>query len=673
MTQGNIPGSKKIGAKLVNIFSLAIVAVLATALLTVFFLTEKTLTSIYEKRISRVKEKAEYFYSKELERLGGYSSVLSANETIGSLLSSGDKTALEPLMVSLFKKLNAQDPSVHTIEVTDKQCIIVMRGHNPAKFGDDKSKTILFGSALKKQSYQSGFEVSTSTGLLSLDSISPVFYQSQFVGLLKVGSYPKSENLEKLKEMLDSHLAILMENRNVGIKPEIMTKYDVDCKFYEDKKLVVYGSTFAHDLAAEFFSQPTKGDGEMMIDGIPYWASKIEITVNGIHVDEFSLLAALSKEEMDVMKTSILKASGIASAVGMAAILMVALVFTPSLTRPLRSVANAFKYVENKGDLTKRLSIETQDEVGEMAGDFNSFIARLQGIVGNISSCAASLKSESDDLSSSSGKISAASDEIAAQSNTATSSAEQSSFRIGNISSAADEMSSAISSVATAIEQLGASINKVSVNCQKESKIVDNAKNQAFSAKEIMKGLGISSTSIGRIVEVINGIADQTNLLALNATIEAARAGESGKGFAVVANEVKELARQTAQATQEISQQIGEMQENTAGAMQAIEVISEVIDEINLISHAIVESVGDQNSTVNEITGSISYASQRASEVARNVSESARGLSEVSATITNVNQGISGTAQGIGQIRNSSIALEKLASGLVDIVKQFKV
>ena len=127
---------------------------------------------------------------------------------------------------------------------------------------------------------------------------------------------------------------------------------------------------------------------------------------------------------------------------------------------------------------------------------------------------------------------------------------------------------------------MSSSLNEVSKNCQKESQIAANANNQAKSTRDLMERLGVSSKEIGKVIEVINDIADQTNLLALNATIEAASAGEAGKGFAVVANEVKELAKQTAQATDQIGRQIEEMQNNTGNAVAAIEDITKIIEEI---------------------------------------------------------------------------------------------
>ena len=234
-------------------------------------------------------------------------------------------------------------------------------------------------------------------------------------------------------------------------------------------------------------------------------------------------------------------------------------------------------------------------------------------------------------------------------------------------------MSSSADTVATAIEEMSASINEVARNCQKELQISSDASAHARSSQDIMNNLGIASKSIGKVIEVINDLADQTNLLALNATIEAASAGEAGKGFAVVANEVKALAKQTAQATQEIQTQIEDIQRNTDSAVLAIESVVTIIEEVNTISQTIVSAVEEQSITVNEIAKNVSGVSIGAQEVARNVAESAQGLAEVARTIVSVSQGVSDTSMGITQIKTSADELARLSESLSGLVGQFKI
>lgn len=328
------------------------------------------------------------------------------------------------------------------------------------------------------------------------------------------------------------------------------------------------------------------------------------------------------------------------------------------------------------GDLTKNVreeSLRRKDEIGDLARSMNKMSQNLREKIKEISFGATTLSSSSEELSAVSTQLASNVEEMSAQSRTVASATEQSTANTNNISAAAEEMSTGVSTVATAIEEMSSSLNEVSKNCLKESQIAANANDQAKATRDLMEHLGVSSKEIGKIVEVIDDIADQTNLLALNATIEAASAGDAGKGFAVVATEVKDLSKQTAQATEQIARQIEEMQTSTASAVTAIEEISKVIEEINSISHTIVSAVEEQSATVNEIAKSVGGASQAATEIARNVGESAKGLSDVSSNIQGVNKAATDTAGGVENIKQSSQDLAKLAGSLKNIVEQFKV
>jgi len=352
--------------------------------------------------------------------------------------------------------------------------------------------------------------------------------------------------------------------------------------------------------------------------------------------------------------------------------IIIGTIVTRSIIKPL-FLGVSFADSLAKGDLTQNLAIDQKDEVGQLANSLNKMGVNLKEKIKEIALSSTTLSSSSEELSAVSTQLAANAEEMTSQSNTVASATEQATANVNNISTSAEEMSSGVNTVATAIEEMSSSLNEVAKNCQKESQIATNANNKAKSTRDEMERLGISSKEIGKVIEVINDIADQTNLLALNATIEAASAGDAGKGFAVVANEVKELAKQTAQATDQISRQIEEMQNNTVSAVKAIEEITTIIEEINEISHTIVSAVEEQSATINEIAKNVGGASQAAGEIARNVGESAKGLSEVSSNIQGVSKAAGDTALGVQNIKQSSQELAKLAIGLQKIVGQFKV
>ncbi len=355
-------------------------------------------------------------------------------------------------------------------------------------------------------------------------------------------------------------------------------------------------------------------------------------------------------------------------------ILLFGILISVSIRNPINQMKSMLKDVaEGEGDLTKRLKVNTKDEVGEMSGLFNAFISRIQDIIRRVSSNTITIAAASEELSATSIQISANAEQMSAQSNTVASATEESTANINNIHSAIEAMASSVNDVAVSIDEINLSLNEVSRNCQKELNIASNADAKAKTTQEIMLLLGGSAKEINKVVDVIGKIADQTNLLALNATIEAASAGDSGRGFAVVANEVKELARQTAQATDEIKKQIGSMHNNTTNSIKAIEEITKIIHEFNTISQTIVSAVEQQSATVSEIAKTMNAVSNKATEISNNVGESSKGLNEISSNILGVSKASGETANGVLQVKSSAQELSKLSMTLEGIVKLFKI
>jgi methyl-accepting chemotaxis protein len=206
---------------------------------------------------------------------------------------------------------------------------------------------------------------------------------------------------------------------------------------------------------------------------------------------------------------------------------------------------------------------------------------------------------------------------------------------------------------------MSASIKEIAKNAHESAKVATGAVKVAEETNQVVGKLGDSSIEIGQVIKVITSIAQQTNLLALNATIEAARAGEAGKGFAVVANEVKELAKQTAKATEDISRKIEAIQGDTKNAVGAISQISEVIKQVNDISNTIATAVEEQNATTNEM--------------ARNVTEAASGSSEIAKNISGVAEAARNTAQGANDSAKASQSLAEISTKLREMVAQFKL
>jgi methyl-accepting chemotaxis protein len=250
--------------------------------------------------------------------------------------------------------------------------------------------------------------------------------------------------------------------------------------------------------------------------------------------------------------------------------------------------------------------------------------------------------------------LGSASEELAANSRQMVGNAEETAAQAGVVSAAAEQVSKNVQTVATGAEEMSGSIREIAQNAQEAAKVAGTAVKAAEMTNATISKLGESSAEIGKVIKVITSIAQQTNLLALNATIEAARAGEAGKGFAVVANEVKELAKETAKATEDISHKIEAIQGDTRRAIQAIAEISGIIHKINDYQNTIASAVEEQTATTNEIT--------------RNVSEAAKGSMEIAQNITGVASAAKSTTAGANDTQKASAELSRMAAELLAVV-----
>jgi len=295
------------------------------------------------------------------------------------------------------------------------------------------------------------------------------------------------------------------------------------------------------------------------------------------------------------------------------------------------------------GDLTVVPQVRDRDEIGRMAASLATAQHNLRSVMGAVAASSDAVAAASEELSASSAQISASAEETSAQS--------------GVVSAAAEEVSRNVATVAAGAEEMGSAIREISQNVNEATRVAAQAVAEAETTNATVVKLGDSSREIGNVVKVITSIAEQTNLLALNATIEAARAGEAGKGFAVVANEVKELAQETARATEDIARRVEAIQGDTSGAVSAIGRISEIIGSINDFQLTIASAVEEQTATTNEMS--------------RSVQEAAGGSTEIATNITGVSTAASSTTMALGQTRQAVDELSRMASDLRTTVGRF--
>ncbi|WP_320043535.1 methyl-accepting chemotaxis protein [uncultured Desulfobacter sp.] len=324
---------------------------------------------------------------------------------------------------------------------------------------------------------------------------------------------------------------------------------------------------------------------------------------------------------------------------------------------------------------------------GDLTHEFKTNEKQLCGVYASMKKMTDNLKNMFNDIFQGVQTLTSSSTELAAVSQQMTAGAEQSSQKANNVSSAAEEMTTTMNSVAAATEQtsanlqmivaaaeeMSATINEISSNTAKGSQTTTEAVAKAEHISRKVDDLGKAAAEISKVTETIANISEQTNLLALNATIEAARAGEAGKGFAVVAGEIKELAKQTAQATDEIGMKIEEVQSTTTESVNAIQGIINIIDDINSIVSSVATAIEEQSATTQEISTNVSQAASGVQEVNENVSQTSTVAAEVTADVHQVSEAANEIMTSTNNINESALELSKLAESLNEMVGRFKL
>jgi methyl-accepting chemotaxis protein len=332
------------------------------------------------------------------------------------------------------------------------------------------------------------------------------------------------------------------------------------------------------------------------------------------------------------------------AAVGLVLLVLLSVPLVRSILSPVRRVGAVVRSLAH-GDLTQRTGIMAKDELGVMAAELDAAMESISSTMQRIAENAGTLAGAATELAATSHEIAGAADQTDQQTSTA--------------STEAEEISRNVQTVAAGSEEMGVSIREISENTNRAAQIAGEAVSEAALATKQIEQLGASSEEIGNVVKLITQIAEQTNLLALNATIEAARAGEMGKGFAVVASEVKDLAQETARATEDISSRVTAIQQETGGVVEVISRISEVIAKINDYQTTIASAVEEQTATT--------------AEMSRSISEVAAGSGRIAVSIAEVARASSISVAGQSQTNLASAEVARTAEELRALVSSFQL
>lgn len=408
--------------------------------------------------------------------------------------------------------------------------------------------------------------------------------------------------------------------------------------------------------------------------------------------------------------------------------IVIAFIITRRITIPLLHTVRVMNEMA-EGNLSERLTVQTNDEIGEMGKSINKTCDSLAKVIKDIQENAQTLASASEETSAIATQMASGANEMNSQASTIASATEEMSTNIKTVDTAANKMNSGAqtvssaatqishntqtvasaieqvqsntASIASASEEMSATVSEIAKNAEKANATTKNAVRSVGEASEQIVALSQSSQEISQIVDVIMDIAEQTKLLALNATIEAARAGEAGKGFAVVASEVKDLAKQTNDATEDIKRRVEGMQSTTKTTVDKVNGVSAVIKDVNDIVGVIASAVEEQNVTmksnaesiaqvaagiqevsrnvaevnagVNDIAKSITEVANGAHEVATSSSEASKGAAEVATNISGISKAISDSSHGTQQLNSSATDLSNMAQALQGMTAKFKL
>jgi methyl-accepting chemotaxis protein len=581
------------------------------------------------------------------------------NETVKKAPKDIDRSPLEEQMAQFFKNIHTSHPEYVEVFIGTKWGGFVSSGESEMPPGYDPRKRPWYTTAMAtpdKASISPAYLSTTGEAVIS--NMFPITSESgEIIGCtgLDVGLGVLTDLIEKSPMGQTGYVILVQDDGTILANPR-----------HDNLNFKKMNESNVPALAQ--LDTISQGGMEVRMDDKD-WFAQVH-TIEGLG---WKLIGVIEKAEVMVGFNSMLRKMGILAVVLVAIFLTLAAIFANTIARPVINATGMLKDVaEGEGDLTRKLEVTSNDEIGEMARWFNTFLDKLRAIISEVISNGGSLNSASDRLLSISQALSSGANEAARKAESVAAATLDLNSRFSSVAAAMEQTTQNTNMVATATEEMAVTITEIASNTEKARTVAGRAMTEADAATAAMSALGDAAMDIGKVTAIITEISDQTNLLALNATIEAARAGEAGRGFAVVANEIKELAKQTATATEEIKERIVEVQGTSKTTEGQIITISKIIEEINNIIASVAAAIEEQSVATRDIAGNVAQASQGLQEINVNVAQSSAVIKDISDEIADVNSAAESTNQNTAEVARNAEELRRLASNLFSLLGRFR-